>query len=83
MNEPRDEPKPVKQNSASPPCYAVNDPDSVFSHVAFVWEDASESWQFLCAGRTNSEFRSRVNYWVGKGYEPAQIKEYAVQAYEA
>ena len=67
----------------SPHCYAVDDPVAVFSHVAFVWEDATESWRFLCAGRTDSEFRSRVNHWVSKGCEPAQVREYAVQAFQA
>lgn len=61
------------------PELAINDPDTPFSHVAFVWEPDPGVWNCLCMGRTPAEFHERVKHWIGKGVDPAMIKQYACQ----
>ena len=61
------------------PDLAIDDKDATFSHVAFRWESDPGLWYFLCAGRTPEEFQKRVTHWIGKGIDPAIIKQYSCQ----
>ena len=56
--------------------YAVNDRDATFAKVAFYWSEDSQTWSMLCAGRSENEFQERLKYWIGKGIERKNIREY-------
>lgn len=61
---------------------AINDRKAVFSHVAFVWCDETQSWRFLCAGASDEEFQSRLAYWISKGTDSEAVKVYETKVME-